>query len=91
MERVQTLFKSAGTECGYMRVMINDQETFDHFTGDGWVQHVDQLTKPEPKADAMTDEERELRDEYEQLTGKKAGGRAKIETIRKMVEEAREA
>ncbi len=90
MERVQTLFKAAANERGYYRIMVNDQDTFDHFTGDGWVQHVDQLTKPEPKSDTMSDEERLLRDEYELLTGKKIGGRAKMGTIKQMLAEAKE-
>lgn len=89
MERVITLFKSASNSKGYHAVMVNDQDTFDSFCDSGWVESIDQLKKPE--ANDMSDEERELRDEYEKLTGKKAGGRAKLETIRKMVEEAKEA
>lgn len=91
MDTVKTLFKSADNEAGFLRVMINDQDSFDHFTGDGWVQHIDQLQKPEKKKEeaGMDKEERELRDEYEKLTGEKIGGRAKMATIKKMVEEAR--
>ena len=88
MQSVKTIFKSAKTELGYYKVMINDQDTFDHFTGDGWVQHVDQLQAP-TEVSEMSEEERQLRDEYEQLTGKKIGGRAKLETIKEKVEEAR--
>ena len=36
------------------------------------------------------DEERELRDKYEQLYGKKAGGRMSLETLRQKVQEASE-
>lgn len=36
------------------------------------------------------DEERQLRDEYERLYGKKAGGRMSLETLRQKVEEASE-
>lgn len=88
MQSVKTLFKAANTELGYHKVMVNDQETFDHFTGDGWVQHIDQLGS-KSEVGGMSDEERDLRDEYEKLTGKKIGGRAKLETIKKMVEEAK--
>ena len=41
----------------------------------------------EPKGD---NEERQLRDEYERLYGKKAGGRMSLETLRKKVQEASE-
>lgn len=40
-----------------------------------------------PKDD---NEERQLRDEYERLYGKKAGGRMSLETLRQKVEEASE-
>lgn len=36
--------------------------------------------------EAMSTEERQLRDEYELLYGKKAGGRMKLETLREAVE-----
>lgn len=41
----------------------------------------------EPKGES---EERQLRDEYERLYGKKAGGRMSLETLRQKVEEASE-
>ena len=45
----------------------------------------------EPKEESKEgNEERELRDEYERLYGKKAGGRMSLETLRQKVEEASE-
>ena len=45
--------------------------------------------KEEPKEEHKEgNEERELRDEYERLYGKKAGGRMSLETLRQKVKEA---
>lgn len=85
MERVITLFKAASTDKGYHAVMINDQETHDSFVKDGWVDSADKI------GEGLSDEEKELREEYEQLTGKKISGRAKMATIKKMLAEAKEA
>lgn len=83
MKTVETLFKQSDSEKGYFSVMINDQETYDNFLDSGWVKTPDDFDSVE----IMSDEERELRDEYEKIFGKKAGGRSKIETIRAKIEE----
>lgn len=47
--------------------------------------HAGPEPEPEPSVED-NDEERQLRDEYELLYGKKAGGRMKLETLREAVE-----
>lgn len=83
MNQVVTLFKSSGDSI--LRVMVNCEETMSYLLSNEWVDHPSKMDK---KEDAMSDEERTLRDRYAELTGKKIGGRASIETIRKKVAEA---
>lgn len=83
MNQVVTLFKSSGDSI--IRVMVNCEESMNHLLSDGWVDHPSKVYK---KEDAMSDEERVLRDRYTELTGKKIGGRASLDTIRKKVAEA---
>lgn len=90
MQQVKTLFKYAECDKGYHSVMVNDQDTFDSLLDNGWTDVFLDINKPAEVIE-MSANERELRDRYEVLTGKKISGRAKIETIIKMVAEAEEA
>lgn len=83
MNKVVTLFKSSNDEL--LRVMVNCELSMNYLMSLGWVDHP---SKIEDKEDVMSDEERLLRDRYTEITGKKIGGRASIETIRKKVAEA---
>lgn len=87
MNEVKTLFKKADNEAGFIRAMVNDKDSYDYFVASGWGENLSQLSHNNDD-ESMSEEERELRDTCEQLTGKKIGGRAKLGTIKKMVLEA---
>lgn len=90
MNKAVGMFLRHNNEQGYLHVIVNNQQTLESLEQLGWVRNVELLPEKNEKQD-MSEEERSLRDEYEKLTGKVAGGRAKIETLRKMVSEAKNA